>query len=104
MFQLFNPCFSCSFSLQDFVLAKVRAVLSCREYSSEANVFSNEKISTADQVKLGPSLVEASLYSVQLFNKPCYFGTLSLKFSHAQSKQKKVRKGTTHNAKLNLVC
>lgn len=86
------------------MLAKVRVVLSCKEYSSEASVFDKEKLSTADQLKLGPFLVEASLYSVQLFNKPCHFGTLSLKFSHAQSKQKKVRKGTTHNTKLDLVC
>lgn len=63
-------------------------------------VFLIKKLMTAaDQLKLDLFSVEARLHSVQLFNKPCYFGN-SLKHSHVQCEQKKMRKCTEHNTNL----
>lgn len=45
-----------------------------RQYTSESSIFNKEIMTAADQLKLYLFSVEDRLYSVQLFNKPCYFG------------------------------
>lgn len=45
-----------------------------RQYAYESNIFNKEIMTAADQLKLDLFSMEARLYSVQLFNKPCYFG------------------------------
>lgn len=58
-------------------------------------------LSTADQVKLGP--LWKTVYVVLNFLTSHIILEDSLKFSHAQSKKKKMRKGTIHNTKLRKI-